>query len=336
MKLTPIQKYKVKQFAKRLVEARDNTYAEYEVKKDKVIAYVSAQKGSAFTKIAKQWKEFEKATDELAERKRKLNEELQASKEMEDSLKDQIREKVTSIFDEEEQAMSLAVHCLNSTFTVSKLAAENQPTTTTKKGDIVSTDYKKVLELLMEQNEDLKGAIDNLIRQCSIIAVEDIIAPGKKRRASISVEESFLRENIIWDKIVNIYNKISTRISKVFGRLRSRKQLIDQQLLLIGENKMKLTPKQKQLVKEYIKSLQSKKLNEDLPRRIQGRKTWEILNWIGAINTNSKIEQNVGFELKFIGQPKKVKDSNYLHSYEQDCIIEGESHTLKFSIELVK
>lgn len=235
MKLTSEQKAKVKQFAKRLVEARDNTYAEYEVKKDKVIAHVSAQKGSAFTRLAKEWKSFETLSTELADRKRKLNEELQAAATMEDSLKDQIREKVTSIFDEEEQAMSLAVHCLNSTFSVSKMSAENQPTTTTKKGDIVSTDYQKVVELLIEQNQDLQEVIDKLIKQCSIIAVEDIVKPGKKRRSSISVEESVITENIIWDKIVNIYNKISTLISKVFGRLQTRKKIIDQKLMLLGK-----------------------------------------------------------------------------------------------------
>lgn len=239
MKYTSKQKRLIVEYVKRLIEARDNNYAAYEVKKDKVIATVSAQKGSAFTKLAQSWKEFEAKATELEDKKRQLNIEVQAAKDMEETLKDQIREKVVNIFDDSEQAMSLAVHCLNSSFTVSKLSAENQPSTVAKKGDIQSTDYQKVVELLLEQNEQLKTQIDLLIKQCSIIAVEDIVKPGKKRRAGISTTEGMLNENFLWDKIVNAYNKIANIIKRRFQTLEATRKAIDKRMLLIQHSAMK-------------------------------------------------------------------------------------------------
>lgn len=240
MKLTLKERKLIKEYAKRLIEARDNTYASYEVKKDKVIATVSAQKGAVFTKLAQSWKEFSKKAKELEDRKRKLNVEVQAAKDMEETLKDQIREKVINIFDDSEQAMSLAVHCLNSSFTVSKLSAENQPTAVAKKGEIQSTDYQKVVELLLEQNEELKAQIDLLIKQCSIIAVEDIVKPGKKRRANVdSTMEGVINENWIWDKIVSVYNKISNIIKRKFQALEANKKSIDRRIMLMQHSAMK-------------------------------------------------------------------------------------------------
>lgn len=216
-----------------ITESRDDSFADYEVKKDKVFAYLKKQKASAFTRLADRWNEFDKLQNELADKKRKLNDELNSAKEIEDKLKDEIREKVISVFDDSEQAMSLAVHCLNSTFTVSKLSGENQPQTVAKQGDYIDTDYKKVVELLIEQNKDLSDSVNLLIKQCSTLAVEDIVKPGAKRRLRVDVGESKLTENLIWDKIVNIYNKISNVLTKFFSRLNSRRSQIDKQLMLL-------------------------------------------------------------------------------------------------------
>lgn len=235
MKLSLIESILVKKYIKKLIEARDDSFADYEVKKDKVIATLKRQKASAFTKLADEWTKFDKLQEELSNEKRKLNEKVQAAKDMEADLKDRIREKVVNIFDESEQAMSLAVHCLNSTFTVSKLTAENLPTTVAKAGDYIDTNYQKVVELLLEQTPDLSNTINLLIKQCSTIAVEDIVKPGAKRRAGISTSESILKEGPIWDKVVNIYNKIAAKIKGYFNLLDARKKRIDQLLMLIGK-----------------------------------------------------------------------------------------------------
>lgn len=214
----------------KLSEARDDSFAEYEVKKDKVIATLKKQKATAFTKLAEEWSKFEKLEIELADKKRKLNVELQAAKEMEDTLKDKIREKVTTIFDESEQAMSLAVHCLGSSFTLSKLTTENEPSVVAKSGDLINTDYKKVVDMLLEQNKDLQETVSLLIKQCSTIAVEDIIKPGSKRRLKVDVGESRINEGL-WDRITSAFNFLTTKIKSGLSKIFSRKEKIDQILI---------------------------------------------------------------------------------------------------------
>lgn len=223
---------KLSKYAQQIIEARDDTFADYEVKKDKVIATLKKQKASAFTKLAERWSAFDKLQNELADKKRKLNEELKAAKEMEDTLKNEVRDKVVSIFDDSEQAMSLAVNCLNSTFTLSQMTAENLPTTVAKAGDYIDTNYQKVVELLLEQNKDLTETVNLLIKQCSTIAVEDIVKPGDKRRIRINTSESTINEGV-WDNIVNIYNKIKSTIFAYFNRIQTRQQKIDQMIMIL-------------------------------------------------------------------------------------------------------
>ena len=166
MNISLKERKQIKLFAKRLIEARDDKYAEYTVKKDKIIATVSAQKGSAFTTLAKSWVHLDKRIEELANKKRELNELKNSVEAEETEVHKNIREKVVNIFDDSESAMNLTVECLNSTFNVSQLSDENKPTKTASVGDPISTDYKKVIELLLEQNEDLKETVDSLIKQC--------------------------------------------------------------------------------------------------------------------------------------------------------------------------
>lgn len=231
-RLSLIERAQVKRFIKILLEARDTTYAEYEVKKNKVIANISKQKAAAFTKLADEWKKFETLEQELREEKRKLSEKVDAAKQTEEKLKDKIREKVAGIFDDSEQAMTLTVNCLNSCFTLSELASKNLPRTVAKAGDIISTDYKQVVELLIEQNKDLQDTINLLIRQCSTIAVEDIVKPGDKRGVRITTSESLLRESL-WDNIVRIYNKIAAKIKGYFSKLKTRQSTIDEKIMLL-------------------------------------------------------------------------------------------------------
>lgn len=147
-----------------LKEARDNNYATYEVKKDRVIAKISAQKASAFTALAKSWQEMDAELKILENKKRELNELKNKVDTTESELKQKIKDRIVDVFDESEQTMTLVVECLNSAFTLSKKTEANQDKVVTPKGEIISTDYKKVVELLLEQNEDLKGTIDDLIK----------------------------------------------------------------------------------------------------------------------------------------------------------------------------
>ncbi len=237
MKITEQDKRKIKLFAKKLVEARDDKYADYLIKKDKIIATVSAQKGSAFTALAKSWKQLDKKVDELAAKKKELNELKNSVEAEEQDLHKKIREKVVSIFDDSESTMTLTVECLNSSFTVSQLSDENNPTKVASKGDATSTDYKKVIELLIEQNKDLEGTVNSLIKQCSVLATEDIWKPGKDRRLRVKVDPSMTAESILneglWDNVVNFVSKLGIRVKQYFTRLRSRQQKIDQHLMML-------------------------------------------------------------------------------------------------------
>lgn len=240
MNISLKERKQIKLFAKRLIEARDDKYAEYTVKKDKIIATVSAQKGSAFTTLAKSWVHLDKRIEELANKKRELNELKNSVEAEETEVHKNIREKVVNIFDDSESAMNLTVECLNSTFNVSQISDENKPTKIASVGDSISTDYKKVIELLLEQNEDLKETVDSLIKQCSVLAVEDIWKPGKERRLRVKVDPSMTAEGLLreglWDRIVGVVTKLSYRIKKYFTRLQARQQKINQRLMLIQKS----------------------------------------------------------------------------------------------------
>lgn len=214
---------------KKLQEARDNNYASYEVKKDKVIAKISAQKASVFTSLAKSWKELDNSVELLAQKKRELNELKNKVEAEESELKSKIKEKITSVFDESETAMTLTVECLNSSFTLSKITETNQDKVITPKGGIISTDYKMVVDLLLEQNAELKETIDLLIKKASVIASEDVIKKGAERRVSVAVGENV--NEAFTDRISNFFAAVSKKIKHFFGNLNKRQNLINKYII---------------------------------------------------------------------------------------------------------
>ena len=116
---------------------------------------------------------------------------------------------------------------------MSKITDENIPRKTSSAGDIISTDYKKVIELLLEQNEDLKSTLDVLIKQCSVLAVEDIWKPGDKRRTSVKPSDDIMKSEGkinegVWDNIVNFITRLKSKVKQYFTRLESRQQKINQ------------------------------------------------------------------------------------------------------------
>jgi len=210
-----------------IVEARDNTYASYEVKKDKVIATVSAQKAAAFTSLAKSWQALDKSVSLFEEKKRELNELKNQVAAQEEELHNKIREKVVDIFDDGEKAMTLTVECLNSSFTLSKLTETNQDKVITKAGDIISTDYQKVVELLLAQNADLKTTIDGLIKEASVIASADVVKAGAKRRLSVNVGESLTLNEGIFDRIFTTLQNFGNKIKSYLNRADKRQDQIN-------------------------------------------------------------------------------------------------------------
>lgn len=208
-----------------LNEARDNNYATYQVKKDRVIANVSAQKASVFTHLAKSWQELDKKVEDLENKKRALNDLKNQISAEEEELHQKIKDKIVGIFDDSEQTMTLVVECLNSSFTLSKFTEANADKIVTKQGEIVSTDYKKVVQLLLEQNEELKGVIDTLIRESSVIAAADIVKPGAKRRLKLDVTEN-INEGL-GNRIISALNRLASNVKLYLNKLKSRQNLID-------------------------------------------------------------------------------------------------------------
>lgn len=237
-------------------------YAEYKTIKDKVVAKVTKQGASAFTKLAKQYEELDKELSILEAKKRELNEFQNSVKDKESSLKSQIREKIQSVFDESEQAMTLTVECLGSAFTLSKETENNREKVITKSGEIISTDYQKVINLLLEQTPELKSTIDLLIKKASVIAENDITKAGTARGVRISAIESIVTEGI-WDKITSIANKISSKLMGLFSALTNRQKKINILLGNLKESKSEkpimLNKREKELVKEYARKIIEKR-----------------------------------------------------------------------------
>lgn len=241
-------------------------YATYEMKKDKVIASLSKQHASVFTKIAKETKTLSADLEIMNAKKRELTEMQNKLKDRGDELNSLTKEKVIELFGESEQAMTLSVECLGSTFTLSKLAESNQDKIITKAGEIVSTDYKAVVDELLIQIPEISEAVKLLIKQFSVIAESNVIKKGAERRLTVNLE-SIVQEGV-WDKVLSIVNKLTAKFKSLFSGLRSRQNKINSMLSKLNESnnkgKIMLNKSEKQLVKEYAKKLIDKrKLTEN-------------------------------------------------------------------------
>lgn len=208
-------------------------YATYEIKKDKVIASLSKQNASVFTKIAKETKTLSADLEIMNAKKRELTEMQNKLKDRGDELNSLTKEKVIELFGESEQAMTLSVECLGSTFTLSKLAESNQDKIITKAGEIASTDYKAVVDELLIQIPEISEAVKLLIKQFSVIAESDIIKKGAERRLSVNLE-SIVQEGV-WDKVLSIANRLAAKFKSLFSGLRSRQNKINSMLSKLNE-----------------------------------------------------------------------------------------------------
>ena len=239
-----------------VTEARDNVYATYTQLKDKVIAKVSAQKASVFTAMAKQWKELEKYLSDLEVKKRELTELKNKVDAMESEAKSKIREKVAEVFDDSEQTMTLVVECLGSSFTLSKLTDANLPSTKTTS----STDYEKVVNLLLEQLPDLKSQVEILTKQCT--AIQTIDVKGKERSVRVGVAESIILEGT-FDKLKQWFTNLKSKFLQIFDRSKFRQKKINALL-----NNLKQTNENKMSVSDFKKMIQ-KIISEEISKNTQ-------------------------------------------------------------------
>jgi hypothetical protein len=232
-----------------VTEARDNVYATYTQLKDRVIAKISAQKASVFTALAKQWKELESYLSELEIKKRELNELKNKVDAMETAAKSKIRDKIVEVFDDSEQTMTLVVECLGSSFTLSKLTDANLPSTKT----VSTTDYEKVVNLLLEQLPDLKSQVDILLKQCTAIQTVDV--KGKERSVRVGISESIITEGA-FDKLKQWFINLKSKFLQAFDRSKFRQKKISQLLNNLKQtNENKITASEfKQMIREIIAS----------------------------------------------------------------------------------
>ncbi len=204
MKLTLI-KEEVRQFLK---ESRlDSKYAEYEVKKDKILVELKNQKAAAFTKYVQAWTELDNELESLKEQKRKLNDLENIHKEKSTELKTNLRPYIVDLVDAEEATMTIIVESQGAQITLSK---ETQETTK----EIEKTDYIKIYDEIYNLLKDNQGLISQL---------EEIKKNATTLETTISKSERSLRMNVkegifddIVSKIKSVFDKFKMKIAKLF------------------------------------------------------------------------------------------------------------------------
>ena len=167
-------------------------FASYEVKKERIIAYLERQKATAFTKYAKAWTDLDAKVKALAEKKVELNELKNSVEATKDELHSNLRNYIVEIFDIDENMNTLVVDCASSTFTLSKKSEENDDTIIAAH-DIVNKDYKKAWDTMYEIMKGDDGIIkkmEELIAQCSeVVRVGEQVTKGKERRLKTDLKD---------------------------------------------------------------------------------------------------------------------------------------------------
>ncbi len=242
-------------------------YATYKATSEKVIVSLSKQHASALTRKAKLYKEVQAELAEINDLKRLITTKQKLANDKLDDANSGLKELLPELVDENEKLLTITVECLGSSFTLSKFAESNKDKVINKAGDIISTDYKAIVEQLIIQGGEISAACKLLIKQFSVVAESDVIKPGAERRLTINVE-SIVQEGV-WDKVKSIINKLSAKFKSLFSGLRSRQNKINSMLSKLNESnnkgKIMLNKSEKQLVKEYAnKLIEKRKMNEDV------------------------------------------------------------------------
>lgn len=236
-----------------LNEDRLTSNATYEQLKDKTIAKLSAQQGSAFTAMVKNILSVDSAIEKLKIEKDKISAELSSKVDLKDASLNALREKVPTIFNDCEKTNTLVVQTLNASMTLAKMGDSNLPSTKTT----ATTDFKKVVDLLLEQLPDLRSQIENLTKQCTTINTIDV--PGKLRALRIDANECVLNEGM-FDKLINWFHTMRSKFLQIFDRSTARQKKINAMINSMGQ-----TSESKITIREF-KSILKNIISEEISK----------------------------------------------------------------------
>jgi len=213
-KVTEITKREIKKMIKEIIkeDRLESNDVNYEQKKDKLIAYVKGHKASEITKFIQRIKETDASANELAEKKRILNDALNVQKSKKEELNNNIRDMIESFFDVADQVQTLTIDVLGSALTLAKKTEANEPHT-----DIITNiNYKKAWNMLSElmgnENSGLKTKMDELIAECTETIEKEVL--GAKRNLITKLkDENVIKENWLTDKFKVFISKFSRWIN---------------------------------------------------------------------------------------------------------------------------
>ena len=174
-----------------LAEARNPaiTYKEKVVKNkiDRVTAELSGSDSAVMTKLAGRYDRLEKAIKKMGEKRNELNE--------------QLKERVTDLFDAEDVVLTRVVETASFTLTLSKLvkSAEQEPK--------VVVNYQKIAEELAKLIPDeLQAKVDEIVKMYTEISIAADKAPAL--RVKSKVDESLVAEGVL-DMIKGMAAKVA-------------------------------------------------------------------------------------------------------------------------------
>lgn len=155
----------------------------------KVIMTLKNQKGSAFTKLARQYHEFELQQKKL--------------KELRDELNVDIKEKMHDYFDIEDSAITRVVESTSFMLTLSA----NTKSFTKK------VNYDKVLNRLVELNPELKNSLDTLLDEYTTII-------EKENKERLTVKTKFDESENVNEGLKEFWKFIKSRFKRIVGKIK--------------------------------------------------------------------------------------------------------------------
>jgi hypothetical protein len=200
----------------------DSMYADYKVKGDRIDVMLKQQKAASFTKWAQMQKTLNTKAKELLDKKRVMNELKNAIESTETELKDGLREAIQNVVDSNEKAMTIAVECAGSTFTLAKETDQNKDTVI-KGSQIVVPDYEKAwkqFETVMTGNDGMLELMNQCIKNTeNTINIAEQVVKGNKRGVSIKLKENNIIQEVnlldVWNKIANFFKSAYNKTVKL-------------------------------------------------------------------------------------------------------------------------
>jgi hypothetical protein len=200
----------------------DSMYADYKVKGDRIDVMLKQQKAASFTKWAQMQKTLNTKAKELLDKKRVMNELKNAIESTETELKDGLREAIQNVVDSNEKAMTIAVECAGSTFTLAKETDQNKDIII-KGSQIVVPDYEKAwkqFETVMTGNDGMLELMNQCIKNTeNTINIAEQVVKGNKRGVSIKLKENNIIQEVnlldVWNKIANFFKSAYNKTVKL-------------------------------------------------------------------------------------------------------------------------